>query len=187
VRLVPLTNFVDIQGMVEYLEEKTEEIYSGTNRYVVAAKVITQISRFVNKEKQPKGMSFAKMISNALIRHDYTAIGDFHTKSMFIGMMHFQDKYNQDEERLQRCDIHYLTPDLRIIPFCSFNVIPEWYRDKIQQKYGLPIEAWEAKNGKKLEDGLYRGTLRRGGHHAGCGCAVGEQGEEVHIQPITGT
>ena len=49
---------------------------------------------------------------------------------------------------------------------------------------GLPIEAWEAKNGKKLEDGLYRGTLRRGRHHAGCGCAVGEQGEEVHIQPI---
>jgi len=43
--------------------------------------------------------------------------------------------------RLQRFDIHYLTPDLRIIPFCSFNVIPEWYRDKIQQKYGLPIEA----------------------------------------------
>ena len=61
------------------------------------------------------------------------------------------------------------------------------FRDGIQQKYGLPIEAWEAKNGKKLEDGLYRGTLRRGGHHAGCGCAVGEQGEEVHIQPITGT
>jgi hypothetical protein len=49
----------------------------------------------------------------------------------------------------------------------------------------LPIEAWEAKNAKKLEDGLYRGTLRRGGHHAG-GYAVGEQGE-VHIQPITGT
>jgi len=43
------------------------------------------------------------------------------------------------------------------------------------------------KNGKKLEDELCRGTLRRGGHHAGCGCAVGEQGEEVRIQPITGT
>ena len=88
---------------------------------------------------------------------------------------------------MQRCDIHYLTPDLPIIPFCSFNVIPEWYRDKIEQKYGLTIEAWEAKNGKKLENGLYRGTLRRGGPHGGCGCAVGEQGEEVNIQPITGT
>ena len=80
------------------------------------------------------------------------------------------------------CDIRYLTPDLRIIPFCSFNVIPEWCRDKIQQKYGLPIEAWEAKKVKKLEDGLYRGTLRRGTHHTGCGCAMGsregEGGEE---------
>ena len=84
------------------------------------------------------------------------------------GLRVVQRRIHQDEERLQRYDIHYLTPDLRIIPFCSFNVIPEWYRDKIQQKYGLPIEAWEAKNGKKLEDGLYRGTLRRGTHHAGC-------------------
>jgi hypothetical protein len=76
---------------------------------------------------------------------------------------------------------------MRIIPFCSFNVIPEWYRDRIQQKYGMPIEAWEKKVGRKLEDGLYRGTLRRGGHAAGCGCALGENGEEIHIQPITGT
>ena len=97
----------------------------------------------------------------------------------------FGIRYDQDED--QRCDIHYLTLDLRIIPFCSFKLILEWYRDKIQQKYGLPIEAWRAKNGKKLKDGLYRGALRRGGHHAGCGCAMGEQGEEVHVQPITGT
>ncbi len=186
-KLVPLTDFVDIKGMIEYLEEKTEEIYSGTNRYIVAAKVLTKISSFVNKEKQPKSLSFAKLLTDALIKHDYAAIGQFHLKSMFLGMMHFQDKYNQDEERLQRCDIHYLTPDLRIIPFCSFNVIPEWYRDKIQQKYGMDIGAWEAKTGKKLEDGLYRGTLRRGGHVAGCGCAAGENGEEIHLQPITGT
>ena len=66
-------------------------------------------------------------------------------------------------------------------------MIPEWYRDRIQQKYGMPIEAWEAKSGRKLEDGLYRGTLRRGGHVAGCGCAAGEDGKGIPIQPITGT
>jgi len=98
-------------------------------------------------------------------------------------MMHFQDKYNQDEERLQRCDIHYLTPDLRIIPFCSFNVIPEWYRDRIQQKYGLPIEEWEAKTGEKLEQALYRGTLRRANRHQPASCGP----NEVRIEPITGT
>jgi len=183
-KLIPITNFVDIQGLVEYLEEKSDEIYSGSNRYVVAAKVLTRISSFVNKEKQPKSLSFAKLLTDALVKHDYSSIGQFHLKSMFLGMMHFQDKYNQDEERLQRCDIHYLTPDLRIIPFCSFNVIPEWYRDRIQQKYGMPIEQWEAKTGKKLEEGLYRGTLRRGGHAPGCGCSAGG---EIPIQPITGT
>ena len=87
----------------------------------------------------------------------------------------------------ERCDIHHLTPDPRIIPFCSFNAIPERYRDRIQHKFGMPIEAWGAQNHKKLEDGLYIGTLRRGTPHAGCGCALGENGEEVHIQPITGT
>jgi hypothetical protein len=183
-KLVQITKFVDIPGMVEYLSEKTDEIYSGTNRYLVAAKVLTQISSFVDRSKQPHGLSFSKLLTDALVKHDYAAVGQFHLKSMFLGMMHFQDKYNQDEERLQRCDIHYLTPDLRIIPFCSFNVIPEWYRDRIQQKYGMPIEAWEAKTGKKLEDGLYKGTLRRGGHAPGCGCSAGG---EIPIQPITGT
>ncbi|MDG6901190.1 MAG: radical SAM protein [Nitrososphaerota archaeon] len=183
-KLVQITKFVDIPGMVEYLSEKTDEIYSGTNRYLVAAKVLTQISSFVDRSKQPHGLSFAKLLTDALVKHDYAAVGQFHLKSMFLGMMHFQDKYNQDEERLQRCDIHYLTPDLRIIPFCSFNVLPEWYRDRIQQKYGMPIEQWEAKTGKKLEDGLYKGTLRRGGHAPGCGCSAGS---EIPIQPITGT
>ena len=87
-------------------------------------------------------------------------------------MMHFQDKYNEDLERLQRCDIHYLTPDLRIVPFCAFNVIPEWYRDRIQKKYSITVEEWEEQQGEKLEDGLYRGLMRRGaGDDLAAGCA----------------
>jgi hypothetical protein len=172
--LVPLPQFVDIPGLMEYLEEKQEEIQSGTNRYLVASKVLTKIQGFVDKEKQPSGLSFARLVTDALVKHNYDAIGEFHMKSMLIGMMHFQDRFNHDVERVQRCDIHYLTPDLRIIPFCSYNVLPEWYRDRIQQKYGTPVEEWEAKTGRKIEEDLYRGTLRRGGHAPGCGCPAGE-------------
>ena len=91
-----------------------------------------------------------------------------------MGMMHFQDKYNEDLERLQRCDIHYVTPDLRIIPFCAFNVIPEWYRDRIQKKYSIPVEEWERTQGHTLEAGLYRGLMRRGKPEAEMGCAMSE-------------
>jgi uncharacterized radical SAM superfamily Fe-S cluster-containing enzyme len=183
-KLVPLPEFVDIPGLMEYLQEKEEEIYSGTNRYLVASKILTKIQSFVNKEKQPSGLSFAKLVTDALIKHDYEAIGQFHQKSMLLGLMHFQDKFNHDVERVQRCDIHYLSPDLRIIPFCSFNVLPEWYRDRIQQKYGIPIEQWEASMGRTLEDDLYKGTLRRGAHAAGCGCPAGSNDEPRTVKQV---
>jgi uncharacterized radical SAM superfamily Fe-S cluster-containing enzyme len=93
------------------------------------------------------------------VKHDYKSVGDWHRKSLFLGMMHFQDKYNHDEERLRRCDIHYLTPDGRIIPFCAFNVIPEWYRDRIQAVYGISIEEWEKRMGRKLSDDFYKRKL----------------------------
>ncbi|MFQ6011179.1 MAG: tetraether lipid synthase Tes [Nitrososphaerales archaeon] len=185
-RLVPMTSFVDLPGLLEFVDERTDELNSGTNRYVVSAKILSKISSFINKKKQPSGLDMTKMLVSAVLKHDYSSIGQFHLRSMFLGMMHFQDKYNQDEERLQRCDIHYVNPDLRIIPFCSFNVIPEWYRDRIQKKYGMTIEEWEKHSGEKLEAKLYKGTLRRGQklHQAGeVGCAT----QQVHIEPITGT
>jgi len=71
-------------------------------------------------------------------------------------MMHFEDAYNFDVERVRRCAIHYLTPDGRLIPFCAFNVLPKIYRDAIQRRYGVPIKEWERRTGRKLSDDLYR-------------------------------
>jgi len=34
------------------------------------------------------------------------------------------------------------------------------YRDKIHAEYGIPIEEWEKKTGKKLKDDIYR-VIRR--------------------------
>ncbi len=169
-RLVPLTEFLDIEGMLEYLGEKTEEMSSGESKVVMALKMLSKLGSFVDREKQPEDLSVAKLLFNALVRHNYDALGAFHKRALFLGMMHFQDKYNQDIERVKRCDIHYLTPDKRIIPFCAFNVIPEWYRDLIQKNYGVPTEEWETQTGKKLEDSIYRGELRRRPHHLNCGC-----------------
>jgi hypothetical protein len=109
----------------------------------------------------PKEFDVSKILFDVLVRHDYTTLGKFHLKSLFIGMMHFQDLYNYDIERVMRCEIHYGTPDGRIIPFCAFNVLPEIYRDKIHAEFGIPIEEWEQKNGKKLKDELYRVVRRQ--------------------------
>ncbi len=34
--------------------------------------------------------------------------------------MYFQHLYNIDLHRVERCGIHYATPDGRAVPFCSY-------------------------------------------------------------------
>lgn len=177
-QLIPITAFVDIEGLLEYLRERVDDLGKGASKAWTGAKMLARIGSFVDRKKQPEGLSVARLLFDALVRHDYSALGAFHKRSLFLGMMHFQDKYNYDLERLKRCDIHYLTPDMGIVPFCAFNVIPEWYRDRIQKAYGTPTEEWEAKTGQKLEDSIYRGELRRRPHHSNCGCPkAGERSE----------
>jgi uncharacterized radical SAM superfamily Fe-S cluster-containing enzyme len=157
-KLVPITQFIDIDGLIKYLQDRAEELESGKSRFITAAKILWDFGKYIRKDKQPQGINVKRMIYEMIIRHDYKSVGDWHRRSLFIGMMHFQDKYNYDVERVMRCSIHYLMPDGRIIPFCAFNVIPEWYRDRVQRIYGIPIEEWEKKTGKSVRQ-YYRRIL----------------------------
>jgi len=58
---------------------------------------------------------------------------------LMVGMMHFQDSYNFDLERLERCGIHYATPDGRVIPFCAMNTL---YRPLIEKQFSQPLQEW---------------------------------------------
>lgn len=159
-KIIPMPRFVDVDGLFEYLDERAAELRGGTNKYTVGLKLLYGLfTKFVDKSKAPKGLRLSRILFDALLRHDYISLGVLHHKSLFIGLMHFQDLYNWDIERVKRCTIHYATPDERIIPFCTFNVIPEWYRDKIQKEHGISIPDWEKKTGRKLRDDLYRRVM----------------------------
>ncbi|RLI73358.1 radical SAM protein [Archaeoglobales archaeon] len=155
-KLIPITRFVDVEGLFEYLLEKSEELKHSRIKTIRALKGIIDLRRFVDFEKAPKEFDISKILFDVLVRHDYTTLGEFHVRSLFIGLMHFQDLYNYDISRVKRCAIHYATPDGKIIPFCAFNVLPEIYRDKIQAEHGIPVEEWEKKTGKKLKEDIYR-------------------------------
>lgn len=157
-KLVPITEFIDIDGLIKYLQDKADELESGKSRVITAAKILWDFGKYIREDKQPEGINVKRMIYEMIIKHDYKSVGDWHRRSLFIGMMHFQDKYNYDVERVMRCSIHYLMPDGRIIPFCAFNVIPEWYRDRVQRLYGVPLEEWEKKTGKSVKQ-YYRRIL----------------------------
>ncbi len=160
-RLVPLPRFFDVEGFLEYLNKMADELERGKNKYIVGLKVLWKLRSFVNKSKQPKGLNLAKLLFKIIVKHDYSSLGELHHKALFVGMMHFMDLYNYDIARVQRCCIHYAQPDGRIVPFCAFNVIPQWYRDKIQKEFSMSIEEWEKKTGKKIKDDYYKRDVKK--------------------------
>ncbi len=160
-KFVPLPRFVDVEGLLEYLDEKASEIEKGKSKLLVALKILWKLRSFIDRKAQPKGLDFAKMIFKVMIKHDYRSLGEIHHRALFVGMMHFMDLYNYDIARVQRCCIHYAQPDGRVVPFCAFNVIPEWYRDKIQKKFSMSIKAWERKNKRKLSEDFYRRDVEK--------------------------
>ena len=144
----PITEFVDVEALYDYLEEKARYIEEsrGLRRKIRKIKaglsLIRNIGKFIDYSKAPKELKIKKLVRRIFIKRNYSALGDFHYKMLFIGMMHFMDPYNYDVKRVMRCNIHYLTPDKRLIPFCAFNVIPHVYRDRIQKQYSISIEKW---------------------------------------------
>lgn len=160
-KMVPLPRFVDVEGLLEYMGEQSVAIEAGRNKYVASLGMLGKIGSFVDKSRAPKGFGVANVLFNALVRHNYKSLGKFHKSSLFVGMMHFMDTWNYDIERVKRCCIHYAMTDGRIIPFCAFNVIPQWYRDASQKSQGVSIPEWEAKNGVRLAGDVYRRDIKK--------------------------
>ncbi len=153
-KIVPLTRFVDAAGLLEHLQGAVNEM-SGKSKFqrrLIALKAVTGMRRYIDKEKQPEGVNFTKLLASVIFKHDFQTMGAFQLKSLFLGMMHFQDEYTYDIKRVEKCDIHYAMPDGRVLPFCTFNVFPEVYRDKIQKAYSIPSTEWE----KMHHDWTYR-------------------------------
>ncbi|MEM5804534.1 MAG: radical SAM protein [Candidatus Aenigmatarchaeota archaeon] len=153
---VPITRFVDVDGMMEYLNEKADDIKGGRSKLLVGAEMLFKLKSFIDSKRQPKDLNLANILFNIFKNRDYGSLRELQHKSLFLGMMHFQDLYNYDIERVKRCCIHYSQPDGTIVPFCAFNVIPQWYRDKVQRRFSSSIEDWEKATGKKLSDDFYK-------------------------------
>lgn len=152
--IVPITEFVDVEGFMKFLEEQTPTLKNKFGKTKVTISLIKNISKLINKEKAPKGFSLQNLLGNVLLKGSFESLGKFHYKTLFIGIMHFQDAWNYDIERLERCAIHYAVPDGRIIPFCAFNTLPLYRRD-IEKKFSVPVKEWEKRNNRKIKDDLF--------------------------------
>jgi len=131
-RFIPITNFVDVESLIEFIEKITKEINRGGNRVLILAKVIKRIPGYIDEKKGPKSINVVRMILDFLKTGNKENIARFHRTTLFLGIMHFQDLYNIDLERVKKCGVHYATPDGRIVPFCTYNI---FHRNFIESKF----------------------------------------------------
>ncbi|MDE1850226.1 MAG: radical SAM protein [Candidatus Micrarchaeota archaeon] len=145
-KIIPLTEFVDAPGLLEHLQGAVNEMDGKGKiaRRLIAVKALLGLKKFVDSSKQPKSVNFTKLLTSLFLKKDFATLGKFQMKSVFLGMMHFQDEYSYDIKRVEKCDIHYAMPNGEVLPFCTFNVFPEVYRDKIQKQYSIPSKEWQS-------------------------------------------
>ncbi len=143
--LHPITEFLDVDRFIQDVNDMTtsrwKKVVTGasllrdTVRYRGLNRALAKkLTDYIIRDELPNGESLSEMLENILGDGSYDSLRTFHYNFLFLGMMHFQDYYNYDVNRVQRCSIHYATGD-RIIPFCTYNVYPSLYRDRYLEQH----------------------------------------------------
>jgi len=147
---IPVTRFIDVEGLLKFVDQQADK-KGPLKKLRIASAFLKNIDSFVDSDKAPQGFDLKKLLKDAAIGGSYDSLRGFHYKSLFVGSMWFQDAWNLNIDRLQRCVIHYTTME-GIVPFCSYNGLG--YGEKIREKHSTPIKEWEKKVGRKLKDDL---------------------------------
>jgi len=122
--LIPITRFLDVEGIMECIREEVKGFDGSTiGKLKMNGMMLKEIPKFIDESMVPDGLNLKELILSVFTKGTRESLVDFHSRSLFLGVMHFQDLYNLDLEMLERCAIHYALPDGRLIPFCSYNVV----------------------------------------------------------------
>ena len=139
--IVPVNRMVDVDSFFESISQMAEKLKKGGtfNKYTALLEGVKNMHDSVKKGEQGKTSEFWKIVGKTLIGQNFEALREFHWNALFIGTMHFMDRYNYDLGRVQRCCIHYATPDGKLIPFCTYNSGPV-YREQVWKRFAKTKE-----------------------------------------------
>jgi uncharacterized radical SAM superfamily Fe-S cluster-containing enzyme len=142
----PIPEFVDVEKLFEKIEEANENYHK--KFFFKRARALHHLSKilipedFYKQEKAPGQIPFGDFAKYLLLYSDKRQFSDnkrnrlaFHEKKgkyLTIAGMHFQDAFNFEVQRCERCTVHYAAPDGKVYPFCTYNCGPR-FRKKAEQ------------------------------------------------------
>ncbi len=114
--MIPITKAVNIEEFFKQVEYIADNI-----KKPGMIKGVIRLLKTINTKEIAEDLKIKRTLLKILLGGKYSDLGRLHDNMILIGVMHFMDCYNLDMARLQKCVIHYITEDLKIIPFCAYN------------------------------------------------------------------
>jgi uncharacterized radical SAM superfamily Fe-S cluster-containing enzyme len=121
--IIPINHFVDFERFFSSIQ-KTARAVETKSRFTLLSTLFFAAMRSLNWPLVTKEIGFFPLMTTILRTHispTYQSLGKLRRRIFLLGCMAFMDQYNFDVNRVRRCVVHYVTPDLKVVPFCAYN------------------------------------------------------------------
>ncbi|MEM2099029.1 MAG: radical SAM protein [Candidatus Bathyarchaeia archaeon] len=133
-KVIPINHFVDFKKFF-WLIQKTAQSVESKGRLRLLSSLFLAAMQSLNWLTVTKEIGIFTLMKTILKTHispTYQSLGSIRRRIFLLGCMAFMDPYTFDVNRVRRCVIHYVTPNLEIIPFCAYNNV---HRIPIEEAY----------------------------------------------------
>jgi uncharacterized radical SAM superfamily Fe-S cluster-containing enzyme len=122
-RIIPINHFVDFERFFRMILKTAQNVES-KGRISLLSSLFMAAMMSLNMPLVTKEVGIFTLLRSILKMHispSYQSLGTIRRRIFLLGCMAFMDQHNFDVNRVRRCVIHYVTPNLKIIPFCAYN------------------------------------------------------------------
>ncbi len=133
-RIIPINHFVNFDRFFRMILKTAQNVES-KGRFSLLASLFFASMQSLNMPLVTKEVGIFTLMRSILKMHispSYQSLGPLRRRIFLLGCMAFMDQYNFDVNRVRRCVIHYVTPKLKVIPFCAYNNI---HRIETEENY----------------------------------------------------
>lgn len=141
-KIIPINHFVNFKKFFQNIQKAATKIESKGKLSLLSSLFFASVLS-LNWPLVTKEIGFFTLIKAILKMHlapSYESLGHLRRRIFLLGSMAFMDRYTFDVNRVERCVVHYATPDLKIIPFCAYNNV---HRIETEKEYVLKKKTTE--------------------------------------------
>jgi uncharacterized radical SAM superfamily Fe-S cluster-containing enzyme len=122
-KIIPINHFVNFERFFRVLQRTAESVES-KGRFALLSSLFLASMQSLNWLLVAKEIGIFTLMKTIFKMHmspSYESLANLRRRIFLLGCMAFMDTYTFDVNRVRRCVVHYVTPDLKIIPFCAYN------------------------------------------------------------------